>query len=230
MPRLIRTAAAAMLAVTVLAACGGGSGSATKSPDALLAKSKAVLDRTPALHFVLTSQAAKGGHTTITGGSGDLARPDQVQGTFQLTVSGFSVSVKVAAGGGKFYAQAPFQSHYTLTDPSTYGVGNPGLFLDPKHGLSSLLIEVRRPRLVGSTRIAGEVVDQVQGSVPGNRIPVLPDAAPSRPVTLTAAIDPSTYQLRRVILVGPFTSQADSTFTVVLTRYGEKFHVVLPPS
>jgi hypothetical protein len=227
--RRLRFIAVVGMLAAALAACGGSDSSAT-SPSQLLTQSKAVLDGTTALHFVLTSQAAKGGHTTITGGSGDLARPDQVEGTFQLTISGFSVSVKVAASGGKFYAEPPFESHYTLTNPSTYGVGNPGLFLDPKHGLSTLLIEVRQPRLLAKTRIDGEVVDQVQGTVPGDKIPVLPDAVPARPVTITAGIDPSTHQLRRVVLVGPFTSQTNSTFTVLLTRYGEKFHVVLPTS
>jgi LppX_LprAFG lipoprotein len=227
--RLTLTALIGVLAV-LLAACGGGSNGDTKSPSALLAQAKTVLDRTQALHFVLTSQAAKGGHTTITGGSGDLARPDQVQGVFHLTISGFSVSVKVLAGGGKFYAEPPFQSHYTLTNPATYGVGNPALFLDPNHGLSTLLVKVRHPKSLAQTRIDGEVVDQIQGSVPGREIPVLPDAVPARMVTITAAINPSTHQLRRVTLVGPFTSPADSTFTVVLTGYGEKFHVVLPTS
>ena len=37
--------------------------------------------------------------------------------------------------------------------------------------------------------VAGEVVDQVQGSVPGSEIPVLPDDAPTQPVTLVARLN-----------------------------------------
>ena len=213
----------------VVAGCGGGSSAAPPvDPHALLGQAKATLDATPSLHFSLTSSGATGSGTIITGGSGDVARPDVLEGQFTVEQSGFSASIGVLAGGGKFYAKLPFSSSYSPTDPSTYGVGNPAQLISPTSGLSSLLLAISQPRLGPSTRIGSEVVDQVTGTVPGSSVPVLPDANRSVPVQVVAAIAPGSHQLRRITLQGPFTSATTSTYTVVLTNYGEAVHVTLP--
>ncbi len=217
---------ATVLAATVLAACGGSSGASNPGP--LLVKAKSTIDGTQALHFDLTSQGVSGSGTTITGGSGDIGRPDQIRGSFQLTVGGFKVTVKVLAAQSKFYAEAPFQSSYVLTNPATYGVGNPALLIDPNTGLSSLLTAIQNPKSGGQTRRNGEVLDQITGSVPGSKVPVLPDTRPADPVQVTALVNPSSHQVRQIVLTGPFTSSTPSTFTVTLTNYGEAVHVALP--
>lgn len=60
-------------------------------------------------------------------------------------------------------------------------------------------------------------------------LPVLPDANPAQPVRLTVAVNPTTYQLRSVTLIGPLVSAAtDSTFVVTLSDYNEKVSISLP--
>jgi hypothetical protein len=60
---------------------------------------------------------------------------------------------------------------------------------------------------------------------------VLPDVNPSQPVTLVAAIDPKSRQVRQITLTGPFLSAtSDSTFVVTLTKYDEAVTVTLPPT
>ena len=86
----------------------------------------------PAFHFTLTTAGVpQGSDTTIVGGEGDLARPDKLVGTFTVSVGGLQAAVKVAAGNGKFYAQLPFQTTYTPTDPSSFGVANPAQLISP---------------------------------------------------------------------------------------------------
>lgn len=216
-------------ACVAVAGCGGSTASpASSNPRTLLSDAKAVLDRSPSVHFVLTSAGATGSGTIITGGSGDIARPDTMQGQFTVEQSGFSASIGILAKGAQFYAKLPFSSRYTATNPATYGVGNPAQLISPTSGLSSLLLVISQPRLGPTTRIGSEVVDQVEGTVPGSAVPVLPDANRSVPVAVTAAIVPSSHQLRRITLQGPFTSAAQSTYTVVLSNYGEAVHVTLP--
>ena len=230
MQRLRRSAAALAGAVAVAASgCGGSSGaSATRDPRALLRAAKATIDRTPSLHFVLTSTGATGSGTIITGGEGDIARPDQLEGSFTVEQSGLGASVGVMAGGGRFYVKLPFSSSYAATNPSTYGIGDPAQLIDPARGLSRLLLAISQPRLAGTTRIGSEVADQVEGTVPGASVPVLPDADRAAPVTVVAAVVPGSDQLRRLTLRGPFTSTSPSTYIVALTRYGEAVHITLP--
>ncbi len=219
----------AAVGAAALAGCGGGSPAASGvSPAALLAEAKATIDRSPSVHFVLTSSGASGSGTIISGGSGDVARPDQLQGQFTVEEAGLTASVGVLAGDGRFYVKLPFTSSYQATSPSAYGIGNPATLIAPAHGLSSLLVAISDPRSAGTTRIGSEIVDQVEGTVPGASVPVLPDANRSAAVSVVASIVPGSRQLRRITLRGPFTSTTPSTYTVELSDYGEAVHVTLP--
>ncbi|MGH3744632.1 MAG: LppX_LprAFG lipoprotein [Mycobacteriales bacterium] len=216
----------ALVVAATVAACGS-SGSAT--PQSLLTKAKQKVDSTSALHFAIGSKNVSGNGTNITGGSGDIARPDAIRGTFQVSLAGFHVSVKIVAAHGKFYAEAPFQTSYQPTDPSKYGIGDPSQLIDPDKGLSSLLANIQDPKSDGQTRISGELLDKVTGDVPGTKIPAaLPDSVPSKPVQVSALINPKSHEVRQFILTGPLTSPTNSTFTVTLTNYGEPVHIDLP--
>ncbi len=224
--RRLRALAAATLAGVLLAACGSAS-----RPGAarLLRDARVTLDRTPALHFSLASSGVSGGGVDLVGGSGDLARPESLEGTFQVGTSGIEVGVKVVAVGPRFWAVLPFQTSYTRVSPSRFGLTDPGALLSPSHGLGRLLTDMATTaRYLPSIRLDGELLFVVAGTVAGSEMPVLPDANPSRPVRLTVDVDPSSHQVRRVTLVGPFTSPTRSArYVVTLTRYGE--HVKISP-
>jgi hypothetical protein len=60
---------------------------------------------------------------------------------------------------------------------------------------------------------------------------LLTSADPSKSVAATFGIDTSNNQLRRVVLTGPFISKGtDTTYTLVLTNYGENVSVTPPPA
>jgi lipoprotein LprG len=219
------------LATLLTGACGGGGSTPPKADaQALLHQAKATVDATQSVHFTLTSQGVSTGGTTITGGEGDLARPDQLQGTFTVSLHGLNANVKVVSKGGVFAAQLPFQSNYSPVDPSAFGLKDPTQLLNPDHGLSNLLTAGTGAQVTGQERVAGELLYEVTSTVPGSAIPVLPDANPSQPVTMVTAINPHNYQVRQLALTGPFTSSSDSTYAVTLTNYNEPVTVTLPPA
>jgi len=227
--RSTRVAAPAVVLTVALAACGGG-GASGANPTSLLSSAKAKLDATSAAHFTLSStNATTSGGTTITGGSGDLQRPDRLRGALNLVVNGFKADVKIVAIGDAVYAELPFSTKYSKINPASFGLGNPGQLLDPQHGLSSLLSAATGAKVTGQQRINGELVDQVSATVPGSAVPVVPDADPSAPVQVTASIDPGNHELRQVTLTGPFIQAGtQTTFTVTLTSYGENVQISAP--
>jgi len=217
--------------MVVAGGCGGTTSGTKVDAQTLLAEAKATVDASRSAHFVLTSHGFSGGAISITGGEGDLARPDEIEGSFTVALSGFTVDIKVVSEGGVFEVLLPFQVKYRRTNPANYGLDDPAQLLDPVHGLSRLLIVGTGARLTGQERIAGELLDEVTATVPGASIPVLPDANPSAPVTLVAAIDPKSHEVRQMTLTGPFLSATnESTFVVTLTNYGEAVHISLPPT
>jgi len=232
------TARARSVAIVVGAAlslgtsgCGSSPASTPNiNPQTLLQQAKAKADVSSSVHFVLTSSNVGSNGTIIAAGAGDLVRPDELQGSFSVTISGFAANVKVVSKGAVFEALLPFAKHYVKTDPSKFGLTNPAQLMDPATGLTSLLANPQDPRATSRERIAGELLDTVTYSVPGTSIPVLPDANPSKPVTLIAAIDASTHELRQVTLVGPLTGASNSTFVLTLTNYNEQVNITLPPT
>jgi hypothetical protein len=228
----VAVVASVVLGAVTATGCGASRAkvsASTVAPVPLLRRSRAVVDAARSIHFVLTSSGVSPSGTAILGGTGDLVRPDELRGTFSIQVSGLNASVGVVETGGRFYAEPPFASHYSITNPATYGLGDPAQLLSPTTGVSVLLTSLDDLRATGDERIAGELVESVTGTVPGRSIPVLPDLAPARPVRITAEVDPTSAELRLVTLEGPFTSATtDTTYTVALSDYGEHVTVTAP--
>jgi hypothetical protein len=227
--------AAALLGPTTLAACtkGGGApaptGSATKDAAATLAEAKQKLDAAPALHFTVASQGTAGTTTALTGAEGDVARPDKFSGTLSAKAAGQTLNVKVVSVGGTVWAQL-FGATWVKVNPAQFGLHDPGTLLAAKGGLGDLLADAQNPRFGGEKRRGQEVLREVDAQIPGATVArVLTTADASKPVPAVFGVDEATGQLREATLTGPFFSSArQSTYTVVLDRYGEQVDIRAP--
>jgi hypothetical protein len=225
----------ALVVALVLVATGCGSSSPTTPADAanLLTHARTVVDGTTSVHFVLarTAGSTSGSGLALTGGTGDIARPGLLSGTFTVETDGVTASVGVLAKGGTFLVKLPFQSTYARTNPATYGISDPSTLLDPGQGLSALLGAARSVTTAGQARVGGDVVDRLSARVPGSEVTIPPDHAPARPVSLVIGVVPGSGQVRTLALTGPFgAGDATQTYTLTLTDYDEAVHVTLPSS
>ena len=224
---------ATVLTLTVLtapAACSKEDASPA-SPTELLAKAKSTMDTTTSVHFVLSSSDVPGGGSRLIGGQGVAARPPAFQGKLDVLINGGKVSIEVISIGGQVYAKLPFAGGFQKADPKSLGLSDPALLIDPHTGLSRLVADLKDPKVVGEARIDGEVVTEIDGTVDGQLVKeTLTDADPATPVKVKAYVVKGSGQLRRAVLTGPFFIKGtDSTFTLVLDRYGEKVTISAPP-
>jgi len=227
--RLSRLLATAIAGGVLAGACG--SSTPNVAPQKLLAEAKAKADGSSGVRFTLTSSGVSLKGQNIIGGKGDLIRPDSLEGSFTVAESGLEVTVKVVSVNGTFEVLLPFASHYQKANPAAFGLTDPAQLLSPTHGLTSLLALARNPRSLGDATVAGQVVEKVAFDVPGQDIPVLPDADPSVPVSLVVAINPKTFELVQVTLTGPLTSPgSNSTYVLTLSHYDERLQITLPPT
>ncbi len=227
--------AGSLAAVTLLAAgCGGGAAAGAPSAATLLQRAKTAFDSTSAFHVRLTSSNVPSGSggPLLTSASGDAVRPGSFRGTLGVELAGSPLEIPVVSIGGRLYAKLPFSGAYTEANPAQYGFGDPGRLLSPTTGISTLLPATRHAVLGSPVRVAGELLQSVSGTLPGRTVrAVLLDAQPSQPVDVTYDIATSTYQVREVVLTGPILAAGhDSTFTLLLTSYGEKVNVTPPAS
>ncbi|MBV8196327.1 MAG: LppX_LprAFG lipoprotein [Candidatus Dormibacteraeota bacterium] len=217
----------ALLATVLLGACGGP----PPNPATLLSEAKQSVDGAQTAHFELSTSNTKGlSGTALLGGSGDIKRPSSFAGTLQVSAVGLEVSVQVVSVGGTFYARDPLTGRFTVTDPATYGFGDPGALFNPQTGLSSLLLVCQQASTASDDRLNGEQLHEVSCTLPGRPVAsLLTSADPSKPVSATIGVNADSGQLRRVVMTGPFFSATmPSTFTLVLDKYGENVSITPP--
>jgi lipoprotein LprG len=218
-----------VLAVAIAGCGGGGAKAKPADPLALLRQAKTTFDATSGVHFVLASAQLPSGAEGVTGGEGDAVHPDAFQGSLTVHGAGLSGTVKVISFGHVVWAKLPLIPGYHKINPADYGFGDPGQFIDPDTGLSSLLATPVTATYDGQTRVDGVVLDRVKAQLPGPPVAALLGSADSKaPIDAELGIDPSTHQIRSVVLTGPFFSAQPSTFTLTLSKYGEHVNVSAP--
>src|ERR1700749_1017558 len=84
---------AALIGAASLAGCG--SSSQTVPAAALLATAPTTLNAASAVHFTVTSNRLPDAGTVLKSGSGDLARPDLLQGSFQVAIDDLPTSISI---------------------------------------------------------------------------------------------------------------------------------------
>ena len=226
--------AAALVAPVLLAGCTRSGGTATPtgsaSPDAAatLATAEKVLNATPSLHFTITTPSTPGAAAVLAGATGDVVRPDKFSGTLDVAIGGQRLNVKVVSVSGTVWAQV-FGSWSTV-DPAKFGVHDPGTLLAPQGGLADLLGAATDATFAGEKRRGSEVLRLVDAQIPGAAVAkVLTTTDPSKTVPAVFAIEEATGQLREATLTGPFFSkEQQSTYTVVLEKYGEQVDIRAP--
>jgi hypothetical protein len=221
--------ALAVFAAPILTGCSGGS--EESAPD-LLAHAKHTLDEAQTLHFVLDSEGAPDAGTHLVGGAGDVARPASFQGTLKVRALGSTLDLDVVSVDGTVYAQLPFASTFSVTDPGQFGFGDPGALLDPDTGISQLLESADSAKLGEERRVDGEVVREVTAELPGELVEqLLTSQDPGQPVHARFSIATGSGELRRAELTGPFfTAGDDGTYTLELSDFGADVEITAPPT
>jgi lipoprotein LprG len=217
-------------AAGVLTACGSG---AVSDPVALLASAQSKTNHTPALHFHITSdeKPTAGGQPFLLTADGDALRPDGFTGTLEVNVGGVVVPVDLVATGGHFWVRPPFSTKWTMANPHDYGFNDPSLLLDTKTGVTVLLNSPQHVRALSNDRLEGEELNEIAFMVPGSQIAtIFPGGDTHAQDQITAGISVDSGQLRRLVITGPIVAQGhSSTFTIILSQYGESVQIT-PPS
>ena len=109
----LRRLAVVSTALLLLSACGASGPSLNAT--SLLKTTKSVLDGTQSFHFVLTGAnvGGSGSGAQLTGGRGDMKRPDSMSGTLQVSIFGLAVNVPVVSVGGTFSVKLPTSSGFS---------------------------------------------------------------------------------------------------------------------
>jgi lipoprotein LprG len=213
-----------------LAGCSGDDETPSRPPAERLAAAKAAFDAAGTVALDLTSRDVPPRENGVTAAKGsgviDPAEP-RFGGTITGTIEGVAGTVDLICIGETAYLKF-FTPDYVETDLDTLEAPNPALFFDPATGISSLLTEAAAPRSGGQTRAGSEVLDKVEGTLPGRRIEDLFHLGDGTGTfAVTFGLTPKD-QLRTASLTGPFFPGTTATYVLTLTDYGKPVAVTRP--
>ncbi|WP_345202438.1 LppX_LprAFG lipoprotein [Fodinibacter luteus] len=234
MRRLPGTLAAALATAGLVVALAGCSGEeeavAEVAPAERLTAAKAEFDAAETVALDLSSRdvpSVENGVTAAEGNGVISASEPKFQGTITGTVGGVAGTIDTIAIGDTAYLKL-FTPEYEETDLSTINAPNPAFFFDPAVGISSLLTQTGDPRANGRTRSGDEVLDRIDGTLPGQRIDELfhlGDGTGTYDVSYGLTDDD---ELRTATLTGPFFPGVEATYVLELTDYGAPVEITRP--
>lgn len=220
--RLTAAALVCLLALGLLAGCGGGKKATDgKSPAAVLELAKKNIDRTSGITFDLsTADTPKGGNGVLSAAGTVTREPAAFQGEAKVLFSGLTATVPVIAVGDKVYAKLPMTTGYDVIDPHDYAFPDPAGFLDTTNGLSSLLTKVTGAKKGDRTRDGKSILTSYTGTLKGSDIKaIIPSASADEDYPTVIGIDQD-GKVRTVQVTGQFFADGgDVTYTIGFSAY-----------
>ncbi|MGA8047699.1 MAG: LppX_LprAFG lipoprotein [Dermatophilaceae bacterium] len=233
MPRLSLAAGAVVLAFA-LAGCSGDEGSAEAEapagPQEQLAAAREVLESTDAMTIELTGTDVPTDVNGVRSATGvGVVDGDTIKfaGDIEGRINGVTATVALICIGPDAYMKL-FTPDYAPVDLDELGAPNPTTFLDPEAGLSSLIGATTDLAEGERTREGREILRQVTGTLPGDRVEALLRlGAPDRTFDVTYGLTDEN-ELRTAVLEGEFYDGTESTYTLLLTDYGQAVPIERP--
>lgn len=245
--RLLRIAAA-VLAITMIAACKKDkdqSASATPTagvaqatpiprpdPKTLLDESATNLEGAKSFHYTLEHER---GTTPIvlsmqmTRAEGDVVRPDRLRADVDATLAGQKLKFKLVSVGDNAKITNPLNPNRYQPLPEGTKVSN---VFDPAAGASAALRNAQNPQITGEDTIDGRKVWKVEGNVDAATLKALTALAePGYIVKGTAWVGQETKQVYRIRLEGPLGSDdnKDVVRVMTLSRYNDAIEITPVP-
>lgn len=226
-----RLLAATVAAGLALAGCSsGGDAPADVTPAARLTQARSTLDAAKSVTLDLTSRDVPPRQNGVTAAKGQgvvSTTEPKFKGTITGTIKGVAGTVEVIAVGAKTYLKF-FTPDFVETDLRTLDAPNPATFFDPAAGISSLLPATGSPTDKGEVRQGRDVLHRIDGTLPGAKVTELFHLGEGTGTYTVQWGVTNAGELRTATLTGPFFPGATSTYTLVLTGYGDAVSISAP--
>ena len=226
LPALLATAGL----LVALTGCSGEDADAQVPPAEQLTAAKVAFDAAKTVQLDLSSRDVPPRENGVTAAKGagviDPVEP-KFQGTITGTVDSIAATIDVIAIGETAYLKL-FTPEYEETDLATLNAPNPALFFDPATGISSLLTQTTDATAAGQTRSGQDVLDRIDGSLPGAPIEELFHLGDGTGTYAVSYGLTDAGELRTATLTGPFFPGVEATYLLTLTDYGAPVEITRP--
>lgn len=209
-----------------------GSTPAADTPQAALDAAAARWDATESAHFDLRIEgdAFLDDARTIAlrSASGDIARPDLVEATAQISVALVAFDIGIIAIGDEMYQTNIVTGRWERA-PEDFGY-NPAVLFSPTEGISAVVRRVQSPAFDGTEVVEGRQTRIVRGTLTGADVDAITSGALTGDAIDTRLwIDQQTADIVKVVLQAPPAAGGPPTvWTLVVTNQNEPVEIEAP--
>lgn len=228
---MTKRALPALLAVLLLAGCGGqgADDKDAQTPAEVLAQAKQELDEASSWRLTLSTESEPKSGNGVLSAEGVGTHEPAWEGEVKVLLNGLNATVPIVAIDGKVHAKLPLTPTWSVIDPAEYDAPNPADFMDPDTGISSLLAGLEDPKKGEKTRDGGQIVTTYTGTLPGAKVAtIIPSAKKASDYETAVGIDDS-GRVATVEITGAFFSgMGDVTYDMRISSYGEDVKITAP--
>jgi hypothetical protein len=217
-------AACAMLGLTFLPGCGGGS-----SVDEIIRASIEKTSVVRSFHFTLDvqNQPPSTSGLQLAAAEGNVSVPDRLRADVSGTFSGVALTSQLVVVGGTTVIKDPLTSAWRKVNVNT----SPIPFFDPANGVLAVMRDARELEQAGSEEVGDVSTHRLRGSVTVAQItPLLGNPPSGETVDVTFWIGKDDAILRRVRVDGSINpGEPANVFRVLeISRFDEPVAIELP--
>lgn len=227
-------AAAVLAGALALSGCSGGDSSGEETTPATaaerLAQAQATLEATDALTIALTSTEVPtdvNGVRSATGVGVVDGESIRFAGEVEARITGVAATVEIISIDDDAYMKF-FTPDFSPVDLEELGAPNPTSFFAPETGIASLMAATSGLVEGGRQREGREILTEITGTLPGEKVEgLLRLGGPGLAFDVAYGLTDDN-ELRRAVLEGEFYEGTRSTYTLLLTDYGQAVPIEVP--
>jgi LppX/LprAFG-like lipoprotein len=219
-------AIAALLAVPLVAGCGGGKNAPAPPTRVIVARTIRSTAALRSFRFVLKVEHARSGAPglTLTFAQGELLVPDRLRARINGTFSRTPIQSEIIIIGNRSFLQDPLTKRWRPFAAAP----NPGVLIK---GVPTVIRRARALKNTGSERVGGVDTHRLSGEVPAAVVaPLVGVKANGKLVPFTLWTGKKDFRLRRVRLEAPVGQGEpdDIVRTVDISDFNQKVMIAAP--
>ena len=213
----------------LLGGCTGDDGDGASADDRLDSAASA-LEKAESFDISLSTPELPSGTKGLLSATGVGDHSPAFQGDVKVVAGGATIGAEVIAVDGKVWAKTGFSPVWAPLDPSSLGAPDPAALVgkDSDSGLGALLGATEDVKGGDKSRDGDEVLTEVTGTIPGQRIKdLIPSADDAADFDVTYRLTDDD-ELHDATLTGPFYGDDDVTYTLTLDPRDEPVDITAP--
>lgn len=220
---------ASLVAVALVAGCGGGKKARQLSVSQIVAKAAANTAQVKSFHFTLKVEhpAPSTSGLSLTYADGDVVVPDRLKANVAGTLSGVPLKSTLVFIGPTAFIKNPFGGSWQKVPVRT----SPVAFFDPAKGVLAVIKGSIRLKLAGSATVDGVDAYDLEGQVPASALTAILGNPPSdRLANVELLVGKDDLLLRRIQLSSRIAPAEPGNIVrrVDVSRFDEKISIEAP--